>query len=258
VLSSFYLPQTRSLLQLPGSQSTSLYSDADLTRFINIARGQVAGEGACIRLHGTISTVAGQDNYAFSAINTGVSATNGIQGVIRIESLHCVAGNGQLWMTPRPWPWFSLYNRNTPVVVQGQPTEWAQYGQGAAPPPATAPASASVQGGTFYVSVVPDDIYQLNANTVCYPLALVDDTTVEALPYFWTDAVPFFAAYFALMSAQTNARMADAAQMYKGHYNEFMDRARKQSNPDTMNYIYQQAGDPAQAVKMGVKGGASG
>jgi len=57
-------------------------------------------------------------------------------------------------------------------------------------------------------------------------------------------------------SAQTNARMADAATMYKGHYNEFMDRARKQSNPDVMNYIYQQAGDPAQAMKMGVKGGA--
>jgi hypothetical protein len=39
-----YLTDTRSLLQLPGTQSTSLYSDADLTRFINKARGQVAGE----------------------------------------------------------------------------------------------------------------------------------------------------------------------------------------------------------------------
>ena len=60
------------------------------------------------------------------------------------------------------------------------------------------------------------------------------------------------------MSAQTNARMADAAQMYKGHYNEFMDRARKQSNPDTNNWIYQQSGDPAQAVKMGLGGGKGG
>jgi hypothetical protein len=255
VLQSYYLPQTRSLLQLPGTNSTSLYSDSDLTRFINIARGQVAGEGACIRVHGTISTVAGTDNYAFSGINVGVPAATGVQGVINIHSLHCVAGIGQLWMAPRPWAWFSLYNRNTAVPVQGQPTEWAQYGQGAAP---SGIPGTQVNGGTFYVSPTPDDIYQLNCNTACYPIALVDDTTVEALPYFWTDAVPFFAAYFALMSAQTNARMADAAQMYKGHYNEFMDRARKQSNPDVNNYIYQQAGDPAQAMKMGVgKGGAA-
>lgn len=250
-----YLTSTRSLLQLPGSNSTSLYSDTDLTRFINTARGQVAGEGGCIRLHGSLSTVVGTDNYQFSAIGTGTPATNGIQGVIRIDSMHCVAGIGQVWMTPRPWPWFSLYNRNNPVPPQGQPTEWAQYGQGGAPPPAIAPSGGSVQGGTFYVSPVPDDIYQLNCNTICYPVALVDDTTVEALPYFWTDAVPFFAAYFALMSAQTNARMADAAQMYKGHYNEFMTRARNQSNPDVNNWIYQQSGDPAQATKMGIKGG---
>ena len=71
-------------------------------------------------------------------------------------------------------------------------------------------------------------------------------------------AVPFFAAYFALMSAQTNARMADAAQMYKGHYNEFMDRARKQSNPNVNNWIYRQSGDPAQSAKFGIsKGGAA-
>jgi hypothetical protein len=249
-----YLTATRSLLQLPGSNSTSLYSDTDLTRFINTSRGQVAGEGQCIRAHGTISTVIGQESYNFSSINIGIPAVTGVQGVIQIQSMHCVAGIGQLWMTPRPWPWFSLYNRNNAVPVQAQPTEWAQYGQGAAP---SGVANTQIGGGTFYVSPTPDDIYQLNSNNVCYPIPLVDDTTAEALPYFWTDAVPFFAAYFALMSAQTNARMADAAQMYKGHYNEFMDRARKQSNPDVNNWIYSQAGDPAQAPKMGIsKGGA--
>jgi len=52
--------------------------------------------------------------------------------------------------------------------------------------------------------------------------------------------------------------MADAAQMYKGHYNEFMSRARRQANPDVNTWMYKQAGDPAQGVKMGVaKGGAA-
>lgn len=253
MLVSYYLPQTRSLLQLPGSASTSLYTDADLTRFINIARGQVAGEGACIRVIGTIPTVANQQPYAFSGVNLGVSGANGIQGIINIRSLSYVAGNGQLWMTPRPWPWFSLYNLNNATPQAGPPKEWAQFGQGAAP--GVGINQAAVSGGTFYISPAPDDVYQINCNSVCYPIPLAAEADPEAIPYLWTDAVPFFAAYFALMSAQTNARMADAAQMYKGHYNEFMERARKQANPDVNNWIYSQAGDPAQGPKMGVKGG---
>ena len=248
-----YLTQTRSLLQLPGNNSTSLYTDADLTRWINIARGQVAGEGECIRVSGRISTVIGQEAYNFSGINVGTPAASGVQGVIHVSSLHYGVGNGQLWMTPRPWPWFSLYNRNTAVPQSGPPKEWSQFGQGAAP---SGVANTSVNGGSFYVSPLPDDVYTLQCNTVCYPIALAQDTDVEALPYFWTDAVPFFAAYFALLSAQTNARMADAAQMYKGHYNEFMERARKQSNPSVNNWMYSQAGDPVQATKMGIKAGA--
>jgi hypothetical protein len=253
VLTSFYLPQTRSLLQLPGSNSTSLYTDADLTRFINIARGQVAGEGEAIRVFGTVPTIVGQQPYNFSSIVIGTPTVNGIQGVINIRSLSCAVGGGQLWMTPRPWPWFSLYNQNTAVPASGPPTEWSQFGQGAAPGPTG--AQNVVTGGSFYVSPVPDDVYTLNCNAVCYPIALALDADPEALPYFWTDAVPFFAAYFALMSSQTNARMADAANMYKGHYNEFMERARKQANAGVDNWLYQGAGDPAQGPKMGIKGG---
>jgi hypothetical protein len=243
-------------LQLPGTESTSLYSDVDLTRWINTARGQIAGEGECIRKIGTVSTVIGQRPYNFSAINLGVSSATGIQGVINIGSISYAVGSGELWMTPRPWPWFTLYELNNAAPQSGPPRTWAQFGQGAAP---SGVANTSINGGSFYVSPLPDDAYQLNCNSVCYPIPLVDDTTAEALPYLWTDAVPFFAAYFALMSAQTNARMADAAAMYKGHYNEFMSRARKQTTPDVNGWMYRQAGDPAQAVKMGAaKGGAGG
>ena len=255
MLQSVYLPQTRNLLQLPGTNSTSLYTDANLTLWINIARGQVAGEAECIRVMGTINTVAGQTPYAFSGVNTGVPTVNGVQGIINIRSLSYNVGSGPLWMTPRPWPWFSLYNQNNAAPRSGPPKEWAQFGQGAAPG-VSGTSQGAVSGGTFYVSPVPDQVYTLNCNATCYPVPLVADSDPEAIPYLWTDAVPFFAAYFALMSAQTNARMADAAQMYKGHYNEFMDRARKQSNPSVNRWIYSQSLDPAQAPKLGIKGGA--
>jgi hypothetical protein len=254
-LLNFYLAQTQNLLQLPGSAAANLYTTANLTLWINIARGQVAGEGECIRTFGTVPTVVGQQPYPFSSITFPTASTvSGIQGAININSLSYNNGNGQLWLTPRPWPWFSLYNQNSAVPVQGKPTEWSQFGQGAAPGAANT-SQASAGGGSFYLSPSPDDIYTLNCNCVCYPIPLALDTDPEALPYLWTDAVPFFAAYFALMSAQTNARMADAANMYKGHYNEFMDRARKQSNAGVDRWLYSQAADPAQAAKMGVKAG---
>jgi hypothetical protein len=141
-----YLLQTRNLLQLPGTNSTSLYSDVNLTLWINIARGQVAGEGECIRTFGTMATVVGQQPYPFSGINTGTSAQTGIQGVININSLSYNSGNGQLWLTPRPWPWFSLYNQNSAVPQNGPPKEWSQFGQGAAPGAANT-SQASVGGG---------------------------------------------------------------------------------------------------------------
>ena len=81
-----YLAQTRSLLQNP-SAPTSLYSTADLSRWINLARGQLAGEAECIRKVCTISTVADTQAYDFSGLNTGVSATNGIQGIININQM---------------------------------------------------------------------------------------------------------------------------------------------------------------------------
>ena len=96
-----YLTDTRNLLQLPGVNSTSLYTDANLTTFINKSRGQIAGEGECIHVMGTISTAAGQNVYPFSGINVGVPATTGVKGVINLRSLSVGVASGQVWMTPR-------------------------------------------------------------------------------------------------------------------------------------------------------------
>jgi len=177
-----YLAQTQNLLQLPGSAASGLYSTANLTLWINIARGQIAGEGECIRSFGTIPTVVGQQPYTFAGISTGTSTVNGIQGVININSLSYNAGNGQLWLTPRPWPWFSLYNQNNAVPRSGPPKEWSQFGQGAAPG-AAGSDQASVGGGSFYLSPSPDDVYTLNCNCICYPIPLATDSDPEAIPY---------------------------------------------------------------------------
>ena len=129
----------------------------------------------------------------------------------------------------------------------GIPLSWAQYGQGS-----SGQGTGSGASGSFYIDPLPDAIYPLTCDCVCYPIALVNDATVEAIPYLWTDAVPFFAAYYALLSSQTSARVADANRMFET-YKTFLDRARQFSNPAVERWQYEQAGDVAQAAAFGIK-----
>jgi hypothetical protein len=66
----------------------------------------------------------------------------------------------------------------------------------------------------------------------------VNDTTAEAIPYLWTDAVPYFAAYLALLSSQTGARTADADKMMQ-RYTEFVERAKRAATGDVLPWQYQ-------------------
>ena len=241
-----YETSLQNLLQLPGAPTT-LYPTVNLDSWINTARGQLAGEGECIRSIGTISTVIGQRNYNFSALSFGSSAMTGIQGAINVRRISYNVGTGTQWIPPREWEYFDLYHMNNPVPVNGPPTVWAQYAQGAA-----TPATGSAATGSFYIDPPPDIVYTLNCDCVCYPIVLASDATVEAIPYLWTDAVPFFAAYYAFLTAQTGARMADAERMY-GYYKEFLNRARMMSNPSVNRSQYEQAADPASINKLGVQ-----
>lgn len=241
-----YIAATQRLLQNPQAP-TALYSESDLITYINTARGQLAGESESIRVIGTIETVVDQRPYNFEDIDIGVSATTGIEGVINVRRVAYGVGAGQRWIPPRAWEWFELYELNNPVPVSSFPKLWSQYAQGAAPG-----ATGSGGGGSFYIGPPPDTNYTLYCDCVCYPVALEDDDTPEAIPYLWTDAVPFFAAYYALLSAQNNERLADA-ERYFTHYEAFVERARKASNPSVGRWQYSQAQDPAQAAKMGIK-----
>ena len=228
-----YLTQTKQLLQNPGAPN-ALYSTSDLTSYINRARGQLAGDAECTRVYATLALTQGQMQYPFSAINLGTAP--GVDGVYDIRIAWYQVGVGQAWIRPRPWAWFWLYELNNPAPDQGQPKVWTQFGQGAT--------------GSIFVSPPPDTDYTLNLDVLALPIPLVDDTTVEAIPFPFTDAVPFFAAYFALLSAQSASRQADADRML-ARYEEFKNRARRMSNPSVNPLIYEQAPDPFRANRLG-------
>ena len=250
-----YLAQTQQLLQNPAAP-TALYSTALLTGYINVARGQVAAEGECIRRYGTISLTPGLAGpYNFSSLALGVPATTGVQGAIHIRSIFYNVGSGQKRLSVRAWEWFEIYSLSNPVPPFGAPVRWSQYGQGSAPGVATDQATAA--GGSFYVDPVPDVAYTLNCDCVCFPLQLAADGDPEALPYLWGDCVPFFAAYFALLSSQTSARRGEAEAQF-GFYQTFLERARRFSNPNVNRFAYAQTQDPVQAAKIGLQLSAGG
>lgn len=243
-----YQLQTTALLQNPSAPS-SLYATADINRWINIARGQVAGESEGICAIGTVLALAGQRVFNFSDINVGDPATTGIGPVIHVRAIQYGVGEGQQFITPRPWEWMQLYGLNNPIPRIGAPEMWAQFAQGAA---FTVTGTGTIKGGSFYIDPIPDIAYTFYCDCVCGPIPLVDDGTVESLPYLWTDAVPFFAAYYALLSSQTGARQADAARMFEA-YSTFMDRARKAANPSVNRWMYRQAPDPTMISKLGLQ-----
>lgn len=240
-----YETDTQNLLQKPGA-TTKLYDTASIDRWINIARGQLAGEAECIRVIGTISTVPGQQAYNFSNINIGVSATTGRDAVIHVRRIAYGVGAGRRWVPGFAWEWFNYYVMNNPVPQASYPQQWSQFAQGAAPG-----TTGAGHGGSFYLNV-PDAVYTLHCDCVCYPIPLVNDTTVEAIPYLWTDAVPYFAAYYALLSAQSGIRIQEANGMME-LYNKFLERARRASNPSVNRWQFEQTQDPAQFAKFGAK-----
>jgi hypothetical protein len=80
---------------------------------------------------------------------------------------------------------------------------------------------------------------------------LTDDTTAEAIPYLWTDAVPYYAAYFALLTAKQSDPAAEMMKLYQ----MFVQRARAASTPSVLPGIYQQQGDPFMANRLGISQG---
>jgi hypothetical protein len=153
-----------------------------------------------VTVDNSCSTVAGQEVYQFSTFN--VLAQNstqfpGVQAVCGIFSVACSQGGTyKPMLTPCTWTEFQAYLRIYQNQAQNYPVYWSQYGQGI--------------GGSFYLFPWPSQVLQMDIDAWCIPVDLTSDSTPEAIPLPFSDAVAYFAAYLALVDAQ---RMADANEM---------------------------------------------
>lgn len=203
-----YQTSVLALLQAPTSP-TPLVSNAVLTTYINTARKQTAADAECIRQPASLALAPLTVVYGFGAISS-FGTTTGVASVFAVRS----AKIGGSPIDFRPYEWFAQYYRDNGLI--GKPLVMAQQGQGSF--------------GTLSFNPSPDQVYAVTLDTACLPVPLVDDTTPEAIPALWTDAVPFYAAWYALMSLQ---RQADADKMMQ-RYQEIVRRGRQLATPSEL------------------------
>jgi hypothetical protein len=207
-----YLAEFNALIQAPSSP-VALIDPTTATGYINTARNQVAAEGECIREIGNLTLAAGTSVYPLSAV-TSVDTTLSHAIALRMAWL-----NGAP-LEVRSWEWFGSYYYGP--GGSGTPRRLAQQGQGSS--------------ATIYFNPVPPALpppappSTVLCDCAWLPISLVNDSTAEAIPYPWTDAVPFYAAWLGLQSVQ---RQADA-DMVMQRYVELMRRARSESVPSVL------------------------
>ena len=235
-----YQLEVNQLLQNPAA-TNALYATSDITGWINRARVQLAGDSECCRVYTTAPLTAANGQVAFSAID--LTANPAVNAVFNARFIWYQVGSGQAALRPRPWPWFAQYKLNNPVPPTGAPQTWAQYGQG--------------ESGSIFIDPIPDTNYTLVVDTVCVPIPLVDDTTVEAIPAPFTEAVCYYAAYLACLSAQAGVRQADADR-HLSRYETLKNNARRYSNPSILPGIYEQAQSPFTPNQLGLQRSGGG
>jgi hypothetical protein len=166
-----------------------------------------------------LNTVAGQEVYTFANANALAQLTSGVQSILFVESV--AVSWGALKPVLSQWNFNDLqaYVRAYPVQ-NNQPSIWAQLSQG--------------QSGSVYLQPVPVQPAAMDWVCICTPINLVLDSDPEAIPYPWTDIVPYWAASLAFM----NARRKDEASNMMQIVDRMMLSARASSEPSLVPDYY--------------------
>ena len=225
-----YQQQTARLLDNP-SGTPSKYLLADLTTYINLARNQLAAETSCVEVNVAFTLTVGKQAYTLPSIPGNAQ---GVSQILNVQTVMRPSGNGFIYVTPRPWEWFKLYNLNTATQASGIPVQWTQYAPGTT--------------ASLYFSPIPDQAYPIVLDAICQPIMLALDSDVEAIPYPYTDAVPYFAAYLALVS---DDRM-ELANFTMDKYKEFVQRADSASRPMTPPDLFKGRNELLMMNKLGI------
>lgn len=217
-----YITDTQALLH----DTSGLFTPVDqLTRWVNSARRQVALRTACIRIlvagnaafgsgaePGTLTpgpalpgqseagiaplptftTIQGVERYPFAYANRLVHQQNsGVKGIIDVFNVSVSWGGVRPNLSWLPWDQLQAYGRSYNFGVTSYPFYWSTFGDG--------------ESGEVWLFPVPGTNSEMEWDCTCVPIDLADDTTPEALPMSFRNAVKYYAAHLAYVGSQRPA-----------------------------------------------------
>lgn len=180
-----------------------------------------SGATATAVISGANQTVANQEVYPFSAVNPLVQATSGVASILVVQGVSISWGQG-MKPTLFTWDWgsFQAQLRSYSFGLTGYPSTAAQFGQGV--------------GGSIYLWPIPSGVYAMDWDCICLPVDLVSDSTPEAIPYPWTDAIAYFAAGLCF----DNSRQGQNSDRFYQRYEQRMMGARAFSDSGMIPSYY--------------------
>lgn len=161
-----------------------------------------------------LTTVVGQEIYTYAAANSLLAATPGYASILDVINVAATWGGMKPQLGQVSFGVIQAYYRSYAVPTTGQAYIWAKYGQGIA--------------GSIYLWQIPSTAQAMDWDCVCLPIDLVDDTTVDAIPQPFSEAVAYYAARLCYLNAQ---RYSDADLMKEEYKMRATDARTATSGP---------------------------
>lgn len=226
-----YITDTQSLLH----DSYGLFTPvAQLTRWINLARRQVAYRTACLRVlcagnaaFGTsalpgvatpgvalpgqgapgitppsvFNAIAGVERYPYAFANSIIQQQNtGVQGIIDVFNVGVSWGGIRPLLGWLPWDELQAYGRSYNFGVTSYPFYWSTFGDG--------------EAGEVWLYPIPSSTQEMEWDCTCYPSDLNSDSDPEAIPGGFRNAVKYYAAAQAYLGSQRPQQAMQMMQLF--------------------------------------------
>lgn len=162
---------------------------------ITFSGGGGSGASFTATIGNFCKTNANQEVYQYSAYNSILPA--GAATILGVISIAVDRGGDKPVLAQKSWTELQAYCRAYNTAYLDYPSVWANYQLG--------------ENGNFYLWPIPAASYPVDLDVFCSPSALVDDSSVDLIPYFWSEAVAYYAAYLCYLYSQ---RAEDASRMF--------------------------------------------
>ena len=214
---SDYLTETRRLLR---DSNGTLYTDTDLTSFINRAIRLRDLDLGMNRLRIAFTLTAGQFDYPIATVTTTGVVLDGNANAIPQDILSIIViplgpATSSIRYPLARWPYTKLaFLLSTSFPTY--PVVYAMYG-----------------ASTIFIAPPPAQAYPAEFDFICYSPNLVNAGDTDMMPYPWTEPVTYMAASLAKVQVQRFDEAQGFGEMYAKAMNRVRGRARSiaVSNP---------------------------